>query len=94
MELLYDTAKMEQCGKDMLRLIESLENKYDSLFDRLHNIPKVTGEWIGPAAENFATKVLLEKKEYDNYIIDLKYYANFLIDYAYELESKKGKMRK
>ncbi len=94
MELLYNTTKMRECSDDMNKLITSLEKKYDELFDRIKNMPIVTHEWVGSAAEKYARVSLIEKREYDNYIDDLKRYANYLKEMAEQIDSKKEKLRR
>lgn len=94
METYFDTAKMRECGNNMNILIDSLKNTYDELFNRFENMNKTTGEWVGDSAERFILATRIEKKEYLDYISDLKEYANYLIENSDYIDSKLNDLRR
>lgn len=81
-----DTAKLKDCGKDILSASTDFNSNISSLFERMYNVPITTKEWIGKSSKIYASNVLKEKSNYDNYGTELKKLGQSLIDYADDLE--------
>ena len=61
--LLVDIDKLNENGQDIIRLSRELNEEFNALFSRISNITN-TGEWIGPAAQDFVRRTNLEKIQY------------------------------
>ena len=81
-----DTIKLAECGKNILSEAGDFNTNINNLYSRLYNVPRVTKEWVGVAANNYASIVLKEKKQYITYGDTLKKMGELLIDYALDIE--------
>lgn len=77
-----DTSKLRECGKDIVKLSEDLNEMINLFYDRIINIPIKTGEWYGNSADEFAEKAKLDKQEAIEFKKCLCNYGTILIDNA------------
>lgn len=80
-----DTVKLSECGKDILSSVCYFNSNINGLYTKIYNVPRVTKEWVGVAANNYAAMLVKEKDQYINYGISMKKIANILIDYANDI---------
>lgn len=88
-----DTAKMKQCGHDMLKLSRELNEVIEGLYSKIYNMPVLTGEWVGASAQLFAKQANnIEKKDAIAIKDTLKKFGEELIDSAerYDIEIRKN----
>ena len=88
-----DTKKIEKCGLDLIKLSQDLFSVCNSMYDRINNMPTMTGEWVGQAALEFSKKANIDKVQ----VVDLKNklysFGNELIKYAGDYESVVKKIK-
>lgn len=90
-QIEIDTTKLKECGQNVMDLAIDIGEDFTQLFDRIKKMPYSTGEWVGPAAERYATNVGNEKALYMQ-VKDIIYsMGKFLFDNATEIESKINK---
>jgi len=87
-KLDIDTRKMRECGNEIMKLSISVGDDINNLFDRIQNIPTVTCEWVGQAAEAYASRAKKEKLVYLQFKDILYSYGKYLVDGAEELENE------
>ena len=63
-----DTNKLKKSGNDIIKLSQDLQELYNSMYDRINNMPTVTGEWLGNSAIEYAKNAMKEKIE----VVDFK----------------------
>lgn len=85
-KIKVDTAKLKDCGESILTACSGFNADINNLYSKLYNVPRTTKEWVGIAANNYASIVLKEKTQYVNYGKALKDMGNILIDYANDVE--------
>lgn len=86
-----DTEKVKKSGQDIVRLSEELNEIIESMYYKICNMPTLTGEWVGGAAELFVKQAnIIEKKDALDVKQTLKKFGNELINCAekYEIEIK------
>lgn len=88
-EIKVDTAKLKECGKDIMTLTTELNEVLFSLFDRINKMPTTTGEWTGNAAKEFVYKLNIEKKYYVALKNNIYKYGKILYEGAFDLEKIK-----
>jgi len=92
-EIKVDTTKMRESGQDIMKIALELESELNNLFNRISNMPTLTREWTGEAAELFARCSQAEKVQYMQLKDTLYSYGNYL-NYCAELfENDINKMR-
>lgn len=90
-QIEIDTTKVKECGQNVMELATEIGDDFTQLFDHIKKMPYSTGEWVGPAAEQYANNVGNEKALYMQ-VKDIIYsMGNFLVDNATEIESKINK---
>jgi uncharacterized protein YukE len=94
MNIEIDTTKMREAGEDILKLVEELKQTYNTMFERIANMPTKTKEWQGDSAVRFATKSSSEKKDYVAFTNDLYKYGKYLIDCANYYDNVKTRLDK
>lgn len=87
-EIHVDTAKIKECGQDIVDLSTTLAEIINTMFNRINNINKVTGEWVGSSATDFVNKANLDKNQYITMKNQIYQHGKYLIDYANEMENK------
>lgn len=73
-----DTEKIKECGNDIVKLSNDLNQIIENLYERIINMPTKTGEWQGNSAIDFSRRANIEK----NQAISLK---NCLYDFGLTL---------
>ena len=79
--MYVDTSKIRECKANLDSYIENLNSIYDSLFENLESITK-NNVWVGDVAERYVNSVIRDKKEFYNYISDLREYSKYLDNVA------------
>ena len=59
-----DTAEIESISDRLLLLANDLDGEFNSLFERLAEVPNVTQEWVGGQANTYFRIVAAEKSQY------------------------------
>lgn len=85
-KIKVDTTKLKECSSSILTGVAAFSTDINNLYNRLYNVPRVTKEWIGVSANNYASIVLKEKAQYVNYASSLKTMGDILNDYADDIE--------
>ena len=88
-----DTVGLKECSDSVILASNGFNSEINNLYSRLYNVPKITKEWIGIGANNYASLVLKEKAQYVAYGNSLKEMGRILRGYAEELESIVEKTR-
>ena len=73
-----NTTEVENITKEMTSLTNELETTFNDLFQRLTNVPRGTGEWIGGQADFYFDKVATDKQQYVNFINDLRKFTQMI----------------
>lgn len=84
--LKVDTAKMRECGKEIIDAANTYNTNVRNLFTRMNEVPSKTKEWEGISAVNYANAVVKEKIDYVNFGNGLIALGNTMIQYADDLE--------
>lgn len=82
-----DTAKMRDCGEDIILITKNIQESINGLFTRLSKIPLQSKEWIGQAADEYVRKAKVDKAQYINFTEDLYRLGKLLVDYSYYFEN-------
>ena len=85
-EIHIDTTKIKECGTDVVSLSSELYEIIDTMFRRINNVNKVTGEWVGSSADIFINKANVDKLQYLTMQNQIYQYGKWLIDYANKME--------
>lgn len=86
-----DTTSLADHGKSIISLSNELQVVINSLFDKIHNMPITTGEWIGQSAEKFAKTADNDRAQYLGFCKEIYNYGKFLVEYSESTdESIKG----
>lgn len=91
--LIVDTKKINESGKDIIILTKELDEEFSALFNRISNMSTKTFEWVGTASEDFIRRANLEKIQYKKMISTLNKYGKILVDAANEYENYSNKIR-
>ena len=86
-EINNDTAKMKDCGNDIIRLANELSEVVEALFNRIEQIPTVTQEWVGAGAQEFARRASIEKRDYLKLRAVLISYGRIMVNVAENYEN-------
>ncbi|MCI8588614.1 MAG: hypothetical protein HFG40_03075 [Bacilli bacterium] len=81
-----DTVKMKDSGKRMIELASQYDQKLVSFYNRINQINKKTGEWVGVDAERYIADVNSSKIAYELVGKIIKEYAYLLINSAEEID--------
>ncbi len=90
--LLVDVDRLNESGKDIVRLSNELNEEFNALFSRISNVTN-TGEWIGPAAQDFVRRTNLEKIQYLKMRESISKYGNLLINISDEYKRSINNLR-
>lgn len=90
--LIVDTKKLDESGKDIIFLTRELNEEFSALFTRISNMNTKTFEWVGSASQEFIRRINLEKVQYTKMINTLNKYGKTLVDAANEYESYVNKI--
>lgn len=82
-----DTVKMKDAGKRMVGLASQYDQKLVSFYNRINQINKKTGEWVGRDAEKYIEDVNNSKTAYELVGKIIKEYAYLLISSAEEIDA-------
>lgn len=93
-EIHIDTVKLKECGKDIVSLSSELYEIIDTMFKRINNVNKVTGEWVGISATDFVNKANVDKVQYLMMQNQIYQHGKYLIDYANMMENVIKEMQK
>lgn len=88
-----DTVKLRDCGKDVLVASDKYINNIRDLYERIHDVPTKTREWVGVGATNYANYVYKERVQYLNYGNSLMKMGQAMIDYADDIEKAVAKTK-
>lgn len=94
MKINVDTIKMRECGKDIIKITNTLNELYNGLFSRISNMPTNTGEWVGESADKFVTLANIDKVQYLNYNNEIAKMGKLLVDYSYKFENDCNNVRR
>lgn len=86
-----NTVKLRECASDILQLETEYELLIKALFDRMIQVPTVTQEWIGGAAEKYSKIVASEKEQYLTYGRAIRQIGMVLMTEADSVESISNK---
>ena len=59
-----NTDELEDISRNIVSLSKDLSDEFNSLFDRLINVPTVTQEWIGRQSQYYFRKAYYDKRQY------------------------------
>lgn len=90
--LIVDTKKLDESGKDIIALTKELNEEFSALFTRIANMNTRTFEWVGNASEEFIRRTNIEKVQYTKMVNTLNKYGKTLVDAAEEYESYANKI--
>ena len=82
-----DTVKLKECSSSILTACSAFNTDITNLYSKLYNVPRVTKEWTGISANNYASLALKEKAQYVTYHNALKTMGDILADYATDIET-------
>lgn len=82
-----NTVKVENISKDILSLANDLNTEINNLFNRFSEVPTVTREWVGQQAQTYFRIVASEKKQYTNFVNDLRDIGHKLSTDVYEIQT-------
>lgn len=77
-----DTIKIKKCGTDLIKLSQDLSSLCNSMYDRINNMPNITGEWMGKSAEKFVKEANNDKINVIEFKNKLYCFGNELVKYA------------
>ena len=77
-----NTKEIHEYGNEIISLSKELQTVINTMFDRIHNIPITTGEWIGEAAEQFVSKADKDRGQYLEFCREIYNYGRFLAEYS------------
>jgi len=86
-KLSIETQKVKQCGEDIMKLSEEYLRLIHDFYKRIADIPTVTGEWRGVAAEKFAAIASLEEPMYKDLGDAIREYGATMKMYASMIKS-------
>lgn len=86
-EIQVDTKKLNECGNEIMKLANELNEELDMLFKRIENIPTVTHEWVGDSANKFAALSKIDKVQYYTLKDALYNHGKYLVESANLLDS-------
>ena len=85
-DINYDTSKMKSLGNNLISLSNNYVTLINALQARMRQMPTVSKEWVGPAAERFIRLVDLEMATYVELGTQITSYAEHLIQAADNIE--------
>lgn len=80
-----DTDKLRENGNQILKLVDNLRVVVDEYYTRIEKMSTVTGEWIGPSADKFISKIISSKKNTMDFCDSLTNYGKYFIDSAEQI---------
>ena len=83
-KIKVDTIKLAECGKNILSEAGDFNTNINNLYSRLYNVPRVTKEWVGVAANNYASIVLKPSKELKEIYSNLTQYLSLVLVEVFE----------
>lgn len=92
-EMIVDTAKMRENGKDIINLCSELNEQINYLFDRISKM-KETDCWTGPSADKFIVNTLADKAQYIAFKNALQQQGVFLVQHAESFESEINSLKR
>ena len=90
--LIVDTKKLDESGRDIIALTKELNEEFSALFTRIANMSTRTYEWVGSASEDFIRRTNIEKVQYTKMVNTLNKYGKTLVDTAEEYERYANKI--
>lgn len=82
-----DTSKVKECGNNIMNLSIEINDDLNNLFSHIQKMPYNTCEWVGNAAEQYASSIVKDKIVYVQ-LKDIIYsMGKYLVDSATEIES-------
>ena len=67
-----NTTEVENISKDLISLANEFASEINSLFNRLSEVPIVTGEWVGNQAQFYFNKISTDKNQYIDFANKIK----------------------
>lgn len=82
-----NSSNLYENGKKIIKLVDELENNIYYIFKRMEGMSTVTGEWKGTSATNFIKNIKKDKKQYKDWLCQLRNYGNNLLKQAEIIDS-------
>lgn len=86
-----DTTQFKQCGQDLMKLSNSLNEQLNGLFRELENLEKI-GAWTGSASRLYSSKVRREKTQFYNFKNSIYKDGKTACDISTYIETEMGKI--
>jgi hypothetical protein len=93
-DIQIDTSRMRNHGNELMEIAVSFGNEFNSMFERLVNMPSRTLEWKGEAAVAFSNRSIREKRQYMLFKDELFRRGQLLIDFANILDADIRSLRR
>ena len=93
MKIDLDTNRIRECGQDIIRLTNELNELIHGLFDRICNMPEVAQEWVGVSANEYARIAKIDKIQYLTLKDELCQEGKFLVEQADVIEQELQQLR-
>ena len=87
MNMDVDIAKMNECGTDIIRLVNEYREALNDLYTKIQHMPNQTQEWVGVSAERFARQLDIDRKMYEELANTVQSYADAMIIAANSIET-------
>lgn len=84
-----NTAKMIDCGNDIIKKTTECNNLLTEIFNELANLNKTS--WSGSTADKYVEQVRIQRVQYKNLTNSLINYGNIIKNAGYKLENNMRK---
>lgn len=82
-----NTVEVENISKEIISLANDLNIEINHLFNRFLEVPSITKEWVGQKAQLYFRIVSSDKKQYIDFINNLKDIGYKLSTDVYEIQN-------
>lgn len=82
-----DTDRLREQGQKLESLICDYYKATNKIFNRITNMPTVTGEWVGVSAERFSKNASVDSKQYAKFYSTAREYSTYLKVAAEKVEN-------
>lgn len=80
-----DTRTIEDIGIELNSLASELNDKINSLYNRLGNVPYGTGEWVGNSAIYYFNTIQKDKQQYITLVSNIREISSTLQRHALQI---------
>lgn len=93
-EIKLDTEKIRSCGNMLIELSNELNEAINCFFNRICDMPTITGEWISDSAVEYSRIAKLDKVQYITLKNELMNEGKFLVSQAEIIEQEIASLKR